>query len=250
MITSWTLPSSGARIVAALHYEFFVPSQAHRKEDVEAFFGARASDWDRLLIVRKYHVRWIVLNSALIPPQIYEQIMVRAAIVERVEIFSLLDAKIWADHVESRWRGAKAQSVSSLDRGSASRRRTDDDLAQLADEADRDSDHDRRGRLHHHVGSRALVVIPRLVEKRMAIDEGQRAGHRSLNNGCASLNGGTQRRLGRGERRFRGAGLAPRQTNCREKQKYRPTYSTHGISSFRTRSPRVGGAWAIVHSKG
>jgi hypothetical protein len=249
MITSWPLPSSRGRIVAALHYEFFVPGQALRTANVNAFFAEGASDRDRLAIVRKYHVRWIVLNNALLPRPIFEEILVREAIVERAGIFTLLDAKTWADHIMSRSPGEKAHPESSLDRG-GNRRRTDDDLADFAKDADRNTDHNRRGRLHHHVASRALVIIPRLVEEWMAIDEGHCTGHRSRDNGCASLNRRTQGRLGRGERRFRGAGLAPRQPNCREEQQDRPTDSTHDISSFRTRSSRAGGAWAIVHSKG
>ena len=65
-------------------------------------------------------------------------------------------------------------------------------------------------------------------------------GARGLDDRCASLNRGAQGRLGRGEGMLRGATLAPRQTNPGEEQKYRPTYSTHGISSFRTRLSPVG----------
>jgi len=217
MITSWPLPSSRGRIVAALHYEFFVPGQALRTADVKAFFAERASNRDRLAIVRKYHVRWIVLNNALLPRPIFEELLVREAIVERVGIFTLLDAETWADQIASRSPGEKAHPGSSLDRGGG-RRRTDDDLAEFADDAGRDADHDGRRRLHNRIASRALVIITRFVEERVAFDKGHRTRRRRLDNGCASLNRGAQGGLGRGEGRFRGAGLAPRQPNRGEEQ--------------------------------
>jgi hypothetical protein len=237
MITSWPLPSSKGRIVAALHYEFFVPGQALRKANVNAFFAEGASDRDRLAIARKYHVRWIVLNNALLPRPVFDEILVREAIVERVGIFILLDAKTWADHITSRSRVEKAHPQSSLDRGGGGRRRTDDDLAELANEADRDADNHRRSRLHHHVAARTLVIITRLVQERVALDKGHRT--RGRNNRCAALNRGAQSRLGRGEGRFRGASLAPRQSSRGQEQKHPQRSCTHGISSFRTRSSPV-----------
>ena len=54
--TSWMIPSSRGRIVAALHLEFFVKGQAERAADLEDFFNEATSDNRRLEILRKYHV--------------------------------------------------------------------------------------------------------------------------------------------------------------------------------------------------
>jgi hypothetical protein len=102
LTTSWRIPSSRGRIVAALHYEFFVPDQARREADLDAFFAADASIPVRLALLRKYEVRWIVLNSESLPPQVYDDLMVPEALVARAGGLSLLDAKEWARHMALR----------------------------------------------------------------------------------------------------------------------------------------------------
>ena len=75
------IPSSRGRIVAALHYEFFVKGQAERVADLENFFNEATSD-TRPGNIRTYQVCWIVLNSAVLPPRLVELLMVPAAVVE------------------------------------------------------------------------------------------------------------------------------------------------------------------------
>jgi hypothetical protein len=96
--TSWMIPSSRGRIVAALHYEFFVKGQAERVADLESFFNEATSDTRRLEILRTYQVRWIVLNSAVLPPRLVELLMMLAAGVARVDSLTLLDADVWTRH--------------------------------------------------------------------------------------------------------------------------------------------------------
>jgi hypothetical protein len=106
--TSWMIPSSRGRIVAALHYEFFVKGQAERVADLEDFFNEATSDTRRLEILRTYQVRWIVLNSAVLPPRLVEVLMVPAAAVARVDSLTLLDAEVWTRHALSRASRDKA----------------------------------------------------------------------------------------------------------------------------------------------
>ena len=53
--TSWMIPSSRGRIVAALHYEFFVKGQAERAAAMNDFFNEATSDKRRLEVFA--HVR-------------------------------------------------------------------------------------------------------------------------------------------------------------------------------------------------
>ena len=106
--TSWMIPSSRGRIVAALHLEFFVKGQAERAADLEDFFNEATSDNRRLEILRKYHVRWIVLNSAMLPPRVVKTLMVPAGVVASVDTLTLLDAEVWARHLPSRAASDKA----------------------------------------------------------------------------------------------------------------------------------------------
>jgi hypothetical protein len=115
LVTSWRIPSSRGRIVAALHYEFFVPDQARREADLDAFFAADASVPFRLALLRKYQVRWIVLNPESLPPRVYDDLMVPDAVVGRAGGLSLLDAAVWARHMalrppDSAGRGRRAAS--------------------------------------------------------------------------------------------------------------------------------------------
>jgi alpha-1,6-mannosyltransferase len=96
LVTSWRIPSSRGRIVAAQHYEFFVPDQARREAELDRFFSPGASARDRLALIRKYHVRWIVLNSDALPRPVQDELMVPEAVVARSGGLALLDADVWA----------------------------------------------------------------------------------------------------------------------------------------------------------
>jgi hypothetical protein len=104
----WLKLRSRGRIVAALHLEFFVKGQAERAADLEDFFNEATSDNRRLEILRKYHVRWIVLNSAKLPPRVVETLMVPAGVIASVDTLTLLDAEVWARHLPSQAASDKA----------------------------------------------------------------------------------------------------------------------------------------------
>ena len=95
-LTSWMIPSSRGRIVAALHFEFFVKAQPERAADVQLFFNESTTDARRLQILRLYNVRWILLNSSLLDPRLVELLTVPSAVVTRANSFTLLDAEAWA----------------------------------------------------------------------------------------------------------------------------------------------------------
>ena len=107
----WLKLRSRGRIVAALHLEFFVKGQAERAADLEDFFNEVTSDNRRLEILASTTWRWIVLNSAKLPPGVVETLMVPAGVIASVDILTLLDAEVWARHLPSQAASDKASSV-------------------------------------------------------------------------------------------------------------------------------------------
>ena len=97
--TSWLIPSSRGRVIAAQHYEFFVPDQPRRIADLMAFFDEKTSAGCRLEILRRNRARWIVLNSSRITPRVFDDLMVPDAVVAHAGDLTLLDAGCWARSV-------------------------------------------------------------------------------------------------------------------------------------------------------
>jgi hypothetical protein len=94
LVTSWAVPSSSGRVVAALHYEFFVPDQTRRVRDVERFF-ADASDQERLEALDRNSVRWILLDEARLAPAVYRSLFDGGAVTGREDTLVLMDADAW-----------------------------------------------------------------------------------------------------------------------------------------------------------
>ncbi|MBI5093015.1 MAG: hypothetical protein HZB26_11325 [Candidatus Hydrogenedentes bacterium] len=94
--TSWPIPSSKGRIVAALHYEFFIQNQPARDRDVAAFF-ADASDADRKAILERYRVKWIVLDSSRLDTRGFASLYDAHAKVSQEGNLFLMDAAKWAE---------------------------------------------------------------------------------------------------------------------------------------------------------
>lgn len=98
VITSWLVPSFNGKIVAAQHYELFVPDQRKRWNDVDRCFRTNGPrDLDRL--TREYNVKWIVLNRAWFArPDVttrYEDLLREPAVVNRAGDLVLMDAARW-----------------------------------------------------------------------------------------------------------------------------------------------------------
>jgi len=94
-LTSWPVPSSHGKIVAALHYELFVPDQPRRTEDVARFFSRSGSDADRRAILDKYRTRWILLNRRAVSSDVFDQLVDTRAVVIRERDLVLMDAQSW-----------------------------------------------------------------------------------------------------------------------------------------------------------
>jgi len=62
LVTAWPVPSVKGRIVGALHLEYFTLNQRQRWDDVEAFFSDRTTMAERMAIMSRYDVRWILLD--------------------------------------------------------------------------------------------------------------------------------------------------------------------------------------------
>ena len=92
--TSWMIPSTNGRIVAAMHYELFVLDQRQRSQDVTDFFTT-ASDARRRQVIQQYGVRWIVLNRQEIGRQSFDTLLRPQAVVKQVEGLVLMDAGRW-----------------------------------------------------------------------------------------------------------------------------------------------------------
>ena len=107
--TSWPMPSSRGRIVAALHYEFFIQDQAQRDRDVDAFFGA-ANDAERMEILQRYNVKWIVLDNSRLGKYLYAELYEPSAEVGHDANLYLLDAAKWRLARENKSRPVPASS--------------------------------------------------------------------------------------------------------------------------------------------
>ncbi len=94
LITSWPIPSSGGRIVAALHPEFYSPDQEQRCQDVESFFSLDDSI-DRLEIIERYNARWILLNKSRLGKDLFEALLDSDAVVKADRDWVLIEARRW-----------------------------------------------------------------------------------------------------------------------------------------------------------
>lgn len=109
-VTSWLVPSSNGKIVSAMHYELFVPDQRRRWRDVSSFFSTSRSV-ARTDMIRRYNVRWIVLNrkmprvdgheideeTAASNQAVFESLFRPSAVVDQVGDLVLMDARKWLD---------------------------------------------------------------------------------------------------------------------------------------------------------
>ncbi len=95
----WPVPSFAGRVVAAAHLEYFVPHQQQRLEDVAAFFSSTTSDAQRIRLLRKYNVSWILLDTTN-PQDVTAQLVEPSAIhyaEPGVGGLVLMDATGWTD---------------------------------------------------------------------------------------------------------------------------------------------------------
>jgi hypothetical protein len=103
--TSWLVPSYNGKLVGAIHYELFVPDQRPRWNDVHDFFRAEKAI-DREGVVKKWGVRWIVLNRhrPVMTDETPENdeasvnmLLRKQAVVAEVGDLVLMDAQRWLE---------------------------------------------------------------------------------------------------------------------------------------------------------
>ena len=78
--TSWQIPSTRGKVVAALHFELFVPDQVQRTTDLNSFFSL-GSEAERDVLIRRYGVAWIVLNRDRLGTAEFESLLRKPAVV-------------------------------------------------------------------------------------------------------------------------------------------------------------------------
>jgi hypothetical protein len=92
--TSWLVPSAAGKIVSAIHYELFVPNQMQRELDVLHFFTSD-DERQREDCIRRYHVRWILLNPLYVPEPRFTELLRSAAVVGQADGLMLMEADRW-----------------------------------------------------------------------------------------------------------------------------------------------------------
>jgi hypothetical protein len=102
VLTSWPVPSSSGKIVAAHHYELFVTDQPTRTADVTRFFSSSGTEAERIAIADKYAARWILLNRRVLEEKVFDQLIDRSAVVRREDELVLMDARVWRNSLLSR----------------------------------------------------------------------------------------------------------------------------------------------------
>jgi hypothetical protein len=102
LVTSWAVPSSRGRIVAALHYELFTLDQPEREHDLRRFFDPTETDSERLNILGRYHVRWLLIDRSVLQPTVVATLADERAIVGTEATLTLMDAAIWRQDREGR----------------------------------------------------------------------------------------------------------------------------------------------------
>jgi hypothetical protein len=112
-LTSWPVPSSNGKIVAALHYELFVPDQSSRSADVAHFFSPSESKADQIGILDKYAARWILLNRRVLSVAVFNQLLDPSAVVSREKDLYLMDAETWRRGKSSHVSGSRRASPDS-----------------------------------------------------------------------------------------------------------------------------------------
>jgi hypothetical protein len=97
--TMWIVPSVNGRIVYPLRpSEIFVSAadQEIQQHDVETFFTRGTPAVERLAILKRHNVRWIVLNDRFMSEPLVDELLAGPAAVRRNGGLILMDARAWA----------------------------------------------------------------------------------------------------------------------------------------------------------
>ncbi|MEE9338307.1 MAG: hypothetical protein V3U87_09520 [Methylococcaceae bacterium] len=94
-LTSWSVVAASGRIVYGLHPEAFVKGQTSRKIDVEHFFSTDSNQANRLEIIKKYNVKWFVLNKHSLDSEVFDELYDKKACIYNDDIFYLINVEKW-----------------------------------------------------------------------------------------------------------------------------------------------------------
>jgi hypothetical protein len=91
------VPSVNGRMVHSFHPEIFVTDGEEKAQarDVERFFAPGGDDAERIDVVRRHHVRWIILNRKFLDKPAFDRLLVDSAVVRRDDGMVLMDADRW-----------------------------------------------------------------------------------------------------------------------------------------------------------
>jgi hypothetical protein len=93
--TSWPVPSSRGRIVFAVHPEWFASDEPAREEDVQRFFAADASEAERVEVLERREVRWILLNREELETDVFDALRRPSAEASADGDLVLMEAAAW-----------------------------------------------------------------------------------------------------------------------------------------------------------
>jgi hypothetical protein len=110
--TMWSVPSANGRVVHSLHTELFVPvsEEEARLRAVQSFFDPNTSDHARDEVIRRYNVRWIILNRKKLDKPVFDALLVAPAVVRQDDFLVLMDAGRWVAHREAGQAGDSARA--------------------------------------------------------------------------------------------------------------------------------------------
>ena len=94
-LTSWSVVAASGRIVYGLHPEAFVKGQTSRKIDVEHFFSKDSNHSSRLEIIKKYNVKWLVLNKHSLESEVFDELYDKKSCIYNDDIFYLISVEKW-----------------------------------------------------------------------------------------------------------------------------------------------------------
>lgn len=93
--TSMIVPGVKGRIVAAFHFELFMPGQRARWDAMERFFSPTGTEADREQTIRQYDVKWILLNRRALGDSLFASLIRNNAVVVKTNDDVLMNAQEW-----------------------------------------------------------------------------------------------------------------------------------------------------------
>ncbi len=95
-MTMLSIPASKGRVVWSAYGQLLVADEEARMDDTTRFFKPETPDSERIGVLERYHIRWLLLNrDKLEPSSLFDTLYVDQAVVGRDREFVLMDADKW-----------------------------------------------------------------------------------------------------------------------------------------------------------